>query len=456
MNLRTKLLLATLIPIIAVSLAMIAVIAFQSERLAQAQIAAVEKMILQSKETELRNYVSLARTAIEPFYSSSWSSTPLAKSQVTGIMNKMTFGQDGYFYVYEENGTNLVHPRLPELVGKNWIDLTDPNGKPVIRELIEGAKQGGRFTRYVWNKPSINADAEKLGYSLYLDKWDWMMGSGLYVDDITHQVASITDVLQRNIRETRWVLLALTLAAIILSGLTIGGLRLSEQKLADQRLKDLTSRLVDIQELERKRVSTELHDGISQMLVSARYSLDAAAELVGRNKRATQSLATAINVLENATGEVRRISMDLRPSILDDVGLAAAINSLASDFSAKSGIAVDVDADRLRDSIPEKAKTALYRITQEALTNVSRHANADRVAISLKCVDGEVQMRIQDNGSGISAGKRKRTSQNNGLGLRNMSERVDSFGGTIAFADTRGGGLSIDIRLPASKWKQAA
>ena len=235
MSLRTKLLLITLLPMIAMSAAMAAIITFQSERLSRAQVEAVKAMILNSKETELKNYVSLARTAIEPFYSSSWSSTPLAKRQVTDIMNRMTFGHDGYFYVYEENGTNLVHPRLPELVGGNWIDLKDPNGKPVIRNLIEGAKAGGRFYEYVWNKPSTGSNAEKIGYSVFLDKWKWMMGSGLYVDDITSQVATISGHLQETIAETQWVLLALTLGSIVLSGSLIGGIRLSEQRMADQR-----------------------------------------------------------------------------------------------------------------------------------------------------------------------------------------------------------------------------
>ena len=451
MSLRTKLLLITLLPMIAMSAAMAAIITFQSERLSRAQVEAVKAMILNSKEAELKNYVSLARTAIEPFYSSSWSSTPLAKRQVTDIMNRMTFGHDGYFYVYEENGTNLVHPRLPELVGGNWIDLKDPNGKPVIRNLIEGAKAGGRFYEYVWNKPSTGSNAEKIGYSVFLDKWKWMMGSGLYVDDITSQVATISGHLQETIAETQWVLLALTLGSIVLSGSLIGGIRLSEQRMADQRLKDLTSRLVDIQELERKRVSSELHDGISQLLVSVSYTLDAAREKAGNRKAVGRQLDVASATLENAIAEVRRISMDLRPSILDDVGLAAAITSLASDFSTRSAIKVDVLAERVGAGIPDAAKTALYRVTQEALTNVARHSSASKVRIELGCAGSQVRLMIADNGSGMPAEMRRSASGGNGLGLRNMRERIDSFGGRMDIRQPDGGGLEIEILLPSSK-----
>ncbi|MEZ5871098.1 MAG: cache domain-containing protein [Nitratireductor sp.] len=451
MSLRTKLLLISLLPIIAMSAAMAGVISFQSDRLSQAQVSAVKAMILRSKETELRNYVTLARTAIEPFYSSSWSTTPLAKRQVTDIINRMTFGQDGYFYVYEENGTNLVHPRLPELVGGNWIDLKDPNGQPVIRDLIENAKSGGSFYEYVWNKPSTGADADKIGYSVFLDKWKWMMGSGLYVDDIASQVATISDQLEMTIAETRWVLLALTLGAIVLSGTFIGGIRLSEQRMADQRLKELTSRLVDIQELERKRVSSELHDGISQLLVSVSYTLDAAREKAGNRKAVSQQLDAASATLENAIAEVRRISMDLRPSILDDVGLAAAITSLARDFSARSAIRVDVAAERVGAGIPDAAKTALYRVTQEALTNVARHSNASKVRIELGCAGQHVRLMIVDNGSGMPVESRRDAVQGNGLGLRNMRERIDSFGGKMEITEPRGGGLEIEILLPSSK-----
>lgn len=444
MNLRTKLLLITILPVILISSAALMLISWQSEKLAREQGAVVDQMIRTSKQTELQNYLLLARSAIEPFYSSNWSNTPLAKEQVANVINKMTFGEDGYFFIYEENGTNLVHPRLPELVGKNWIDLEDPKGNRVIADLIDLAKTGEGFYEYVWNKPSTGNEEAKLGHSIFLDKWKWMMGTGLYLDDVSKQIASVQNSLDENVNQTRRVLLALSVGAVLLTGLLLTAVRISEQKLADSRLQQMANQVVRAQENERKRVSTELHDGISQLLVSARYGLDLARSNAGKNRKVIEPVDKSMEAIATAISEIRRISMALRPSVLDDMGLAPAIKSLGADFQCQTQINVEIDATGFAGNPGDMEKTTLYRVAQEALTNVAKHSNASTVWIALNTRGKKTELEISDNGTGL---KFNFKTGGAGLGLGNMRERLEGHGGQLTLSQAKQGGLRIKASL---------
>ena len=268
---------------------------------------------------------------------------------------------------------------------------------------------------------------QKLGYSVYLDEWNWMLGTGIYLDEVSRQVAIVQDSLKSNVGETRLVLIVLMLGAVLLTAATIAAARLSEQRFADARLKELSARQVDFQEDERKRVSRELHDSISQLLVSARYGLENALNTSRENSGdIAEPIEKSMGALDDAISEVRRISMALRPSVLDDMGLAAALKSLGNEFSRQSDIAVEVDAEPLNELLSDEAKTALYRVTQEALTNVAKHSGAKRVKIKVSHRGSKIVMQLEDDGVGMPRGARRR-SDANGLGIRNMQERIDTF-----------------------------
>ncbi|WP_428674225.1 cache domain-containing protein, partial [Roseibium sp.] len=175
---KTKLLLITILPLIAVSLLIGGATYYQSRELINAQTRAVEQRILTAKRQEIRNYVSLALTSIEQIYKLEPGGRDAAQDEVKEILQHLTFDYDGYFFAYTLDGTNIVHPKLPKLVGGNWWDLQDANGDYVIRNLIEEARNGGGFHQYVWHKPSTGTVEEKLGYAILLDKWGWMLGTG--------------------------------------------------------------------------------------------------------------------------------------------------------------------------------------------------------------------------------------------------------------------------------------
>lgn len=441
---KTKLLLITILPLIAVSLLIGGVSYYQSSALIDAETRSVETRILAAKRQEIRNYVSLALTSIEQIYENEPDGRLAAQAEVKEILKNLTFDYDGYFFVYTQDGTNVVHPKLPQLVGNNWWDLQDKTGDFVIQNLIKAAQQGGGFHQYVWHKPSTGTVEEKLGYAILLDKWGWMLGTGLYTDDIAKEIAAIRADFARSIRQTLFVIFLITLAAIIIVGTLIAAVRFSEQRFADTRLKALTNRILEVQEQERKRVSTELHDSISQLLVSVRYGLELIHSEANQNADLQAQAAKCLNIIDGTITEVRRISRDLRPSVLDDMGLAAALGSLGKEFQAQSGITVNVEAERCHARLSEGAKTSLYRVVQECMTNVARHAEAGEVNISLTVGARTLKLRVEDDGIGLPYPLPK----TGGLGFRNMRERIETYGGKLSMSRGKFGGTQIDVEMP--------
>lgn len=444
MTFKTKLLLITILPLIAVSLLIGGVSYYQSSALIDAETRSVETRILAAKRQEIRNYVSLALTSIEQIYENEPDGRLAAQAEVKEILKNLTFDYDGYFFVYTLDGTNVVHPKLPQLVGNNWWDLQDKTGDFVIQNLIKAAQQGGGFHQYVWHKPSTGTVEEKLGYAILLDKWGWMLGTGLYTDDIAKEIAAIRADFARSIRQTLFVIFLITLAAIIIVGTLIAAVRFSEQRFADTRLKALTNRILEVQEQERKRVSTELHDSISQLLVSVRYGLELIHSEANQNADLQAQAAKCLNIIDGTITEVRRISRDLRPSVLDDMGLAAALGSLGKEFQAQSGITVNVEAERCHARLSEGAKTSLYRVVQECMTNVARHAEAGEVNISLTVGARTLKLRVEDDGIGLPYPLPK----TGGLGFRNMRERIETYGGKLSMSRRKFGGTQIDVEMP--------
>jgi two-component system NarL family sensor kinase len=450
MNYKTKLIFVALLPIILISVATIFVVNLQASKLTASQGQIVEKMYLELKRNELENYIELARGAITPMYNSTLKTKRQAQREASEILRKMSYGEDNYLFVYDKAGKNIVNPRLTYFVGNNWLGLEDSDGKHIIRDMIKIGQEGGGFYEHVWLKPSSGEYVDKLAFASYFPRWDWMLGTGIYLDDVADKVGIVQAELQNSIRQTRYVLLLLSVGAIAITTTILAGLQLSEQRLADAKLKKLTARIVDIQEDERKRVSRELHDSISQLLVSARYGIENALGHTRKGSKISQPIEKSMSTLDAAITEVRRISMDLRPSVLDDVGLAAAVKGLGTDFTTHSDFTVTVDAEPVHNLLTDEAKTALYRVVQEALTNAVKHSHAKNVSIKLTRTKKKIQLDIQDDGVGAPIGIRF-LQETSGLGIRNMQERIDSFDGRIQFSDVKPQGFGIRVTLPIEK-----
>ena len=442
---RQKFFLLAALPLLLAMATLAYFVTIQSRAAAEQEITALEEKLLEAKQGELRNYISIARTAIGAVYGNAAPDDEEAKQLVMQQLAAMLYGQDGYFFVFDYDGTNLVAPRQTQLINSNWIGLTDIEGTPITSEFIAIARSGGGYHTHLWWKPTTGEQAEMVTYVIGLPDWRWVLGTGIFIDDIRETVAAARAEVESRIQTTFLYIggiTALALLLVFISGLWIN---IRERSIADAALKRLTQRIVDTQEEERGRVARELHDSISQILVGVRYALDLARRRVmSGDARALESLGKGIDSLTHAIQEVRRISRDLRPGTLDDLGLGPSLKSLIDEFSTRTGIEASLETVVFRNRLDDDAKTALYRIAQEALTNIERHANATRVNVRLYGHKTGATLRIQDNGRGFQP-----DTSRNGLGLRNMQERVEQVDGTFRVL-TSGSGTVIEAEVPLS------
>ncbi|MES9968130.1 MAG: cache domain-containing protein, partial [Sedimenticola sp.] len=369
-----------------------------------------------------------------------------AQEEVKRILNGLTYGDDGYFFVYDRSGVNLVHPILGDIVGRNLYDLQDANGDYVIRNLLSIAAQGGGFHRYLWNKPSTGKDEDKLSYAVELPRWRWMLGTGLYIDDIAQEVAKIRNQVNINIRNTFFTVLliiGLTVIIIVIIGLAIN---LHESRLADVRLRELAHKSVRFQVNERRRFARELHDGINQLMVSVKFRIESAVNKLQKGQDGSlEDLHQGGGVLNEAIQEVRRISHDLRPSLLDDMGLQTALDSLIGQFRERTGINAELRLELKPERLPEDIEITLYRVIQEALTNVERHAGQCKVLLQLWQLKDSVRLEITDQGCGFEPAE---MTAHEGIGLLNMRERIELLGGEFTLLSEPGSGTQLKAMLP--------
>jgi len=219
-----------------------------------------------------------------------------------------------------------------------------------------------------------------------------------------------------------------------------------------QELHALNARLESIREEERTRLARELHDRLGQTLTAIRIDLASLRATPGREQQLPRIDAIS-GLVEETIHAVRRISTELRPGILDDLGLAATVEWAAEEFQARTGIACQVALPGSDLAIDGERATALYRIFQEALTNIARHAGATQATIGLVQDGTHLSLEVRDNGRGIAA---EQLSASGSLGILGMRERAMLLGGEFTIAGEPGSGTTVRVRIPIEDRAQAA
>jgi len=449
MKLRGKILLLAIAPLLA-SLTLIAVGVRQQEgELVAREHATVQRAYMEARRDELRHYVDLALSTVQPLYAQAQGQDALtrrhASEQALQRLAALDYGADGYFFVYDLQGRVLMHSRQPELLGQNLWALRDARGQPTIQRLIAQAQAGGGYVEYLWRKPSSQQMAPKLGYVVALPEWNWMMGTGLYLDGIQATLDQLDREAQGNIARTLWWIVGIALAGIVLISASALALNLSEHRLAEQKLRLLAHEVVRSQEEERAHLARELHDGISQTLVSTKLLVEA-----NLHEPRPELLQQAVERLSGSLHEVRRISHRLRPALLDTLGLDAALEHLAQECETAGGPHIDCSCEpQPLPPLPEVAVTVLFRVAQEALTNALKHAQAGQILLQLQALaGGDLSLVVQDDGQGFDL-RAQNLHPQQGIGLRNMRERLAAIGGQLDIQTRPGHGTWIEARLPA-------
>jgi signal transduction histidine kinase len=211
---------------------------------------------------------------------------------------------------------------------------------------------------------------------------------------------------------------------------------------AQRELKELSKRLVDAEERERRAISRELHDEVGQSLSALLIDVGNLTEMCSEDAAFRQGLQRIKTLAENCVNEVRNMALLLRPSMLDDLGLVAALDWQARETSKRTGMLVETVDENVSESLPEEYKTCVYRIVQEALNNCSKHAYAKNVRVVVRQEPNYLRVSIEDDGKGFDA------SRVRGLGLVGMNERVSQLGGVLKVESDPARGTRLRVDLP--------
>jgi len=456
MNLRLKIVALAVAPLLIALVLVALAVRHQEHDLAQRERALIENSYMAQRRSELRSYVDLAVSNLLPLYESG-QDDEATRNEALRRLAALNYGDDGYFFVYDMEGNSLMHSRQPELVGQNLWGMRDSQGRYTIQDLIKGAKEkGGAYVEYEWRKPSSAQLAPKLGYVTAMPRWNWMVGTGLYLDDIQSTMDTLDRQMNANVTATLlWIagIAALCLGVVSAAGLL---LNLSEHRTAEAKLRLLARRVVQSQEEERGHLARELHDGTSQTLVSAKLLIESAVEsLESRHQPTPPALPKALQRLNDSLLEVRRISHRLRPALLDTLGLPAALERLVDEFRDEGAVDASMMIEGEAFELQPEVKTALFRLTQEALTNVRKHANAQHVHVALAFDEKDgVRLEVSDDGTGFDIDA-VQLDPRRGIGLRNMRERMEAIGGQLAMHSNQGR-TSIEAEVPARNARAAS
>jgi two-component system, NarL family, sensor kinase len=231
--------------------------------------------------------------------------------------------------------------------------------------------------------------------------------------------------------------------ASLLAGIVENALLFDQQVTREGEIERFAARTIELQEMDRRRIAIDIHDGISQRLISAWYHARAAREM-GSADDVRGELEAIDTLLTDALDEARTVIVGLRPSVLDDLGFAAGITSVASTLGGGAEVELDLDACEL----PPHIETGLFRIVQEALQNVVKHAGADRVTITLRQGSGGTTLSVSDDGAGFDQSTAVDPAS---FGLVGMQERSKLLGAQFEVVSSPGAGTTVTVTMPESR-----
>jgi signal transduction histidine kinase/ligand-binding sensor domain-containing protein len=250
---------------------------------------------------------------------------------------------------------------------------------------------------------------------------------------------------------TWWFRVGAILSVVLLTGLMyrrrVGALK-HERAIQEE----MSRRLIQLQESERKRIASGLHDSLGQNLLVLKNALQQASTEPKVDPETRNELHSLSELAQQSLDEVREISFDLHPHVLDRLGLRKAIETVVDKFSQRSSLVIAAEFDGVPERFPETLEMGVYRIAQECLSNIVKHSGASDARISLSAADGSLRMSITDNGKGFDASEyAQRPPQQRSLGLLNIAERVRLLGGTHSIDSAPGKGTSIMVNIPLSR-----
>ncbi len=437
MKFQSQIILFALLPTL-VALSLIAfTVHHQAQELAQSQRESWERAYRASKDDALKHYCA---KAIAPLYDSDRLDVVTkerVKKDAATILANLDYGPDGYFFLYDFQGRLLMHPRQPQLVGHNLASRPigkDRDSKQVIKDLIAAAQQGKEFVDYWWSQPSTHTDAPvpKRACVMALKQWEWVLGTGMYLDDIDTTINEAAEQASQNISST--MLLVAAFSSLGVAIMSLGIMRLIRTHAQDE---------------ERNRIANALHDSINPLLVASKQKIQVGIRrLQGITQRRTLPPATfreATELMDQILTDLKQVIQDLDPSDFNHNTLDGLLQTLADRFTTDER-RVEANVTGETKNLPRCTQKTLYHVAQLALTNATIHSSATLVSLHLGIDAQHVTFRTQDNGEGFEV-QAVWNDPYRGKGLSNMQRKIEMEGGEFQLTSSPSG-TTIIVRIP--------
>ena len=345
LRLKGKLLLFSILPMLLVTLVVMVIVRYEMAEVGANELSAVRANLLTLKREELKNYVDTSLSALQPLIEQGDED---AREQARAILRSIAYGDDGYIFVYDRDGNRLVYAPDPATEGSNQLAVTDPDGVAVVRELIEVAREGGGFVNYSWRQPSSDVSSPKLSYAASIAPWGWVVGTGVYLNEIEGLLRARAAEIDQDITSTMLIIAgisALLLVLVALVSLWVAGVIVRPLQRVAQALHtisrgdgDLTQRL----EVDGKDEVGEVASGFNDFAANIQT-------VVGEVKNAVGSLTASTGQLDTVVGQTHA-DADIQKQETEQVAaaiheMAAAVQQVAGSASQAAEAAQEADRE---------------------------------------------------------------------------------------------------------------
>jgi len=361
-SIKTKMILLASLPVVLTAVIMTSFFYYEIKQLGNSEIKSFESNMMDTKKAELKNYLDLAYSSIEDIYNNTGTDDEAAKKEAARILMSLHYGADGYFFSAEYEGTMTSHRLNPKLIGQDLTDIKDKNGVYLFRELIKEAKKGGGFVEYIWPKKGQEEPAPKLSYSMPLDKWDWMVGTGFYIDDIqkiiNEKKTELNSVIKKTLSVVIIVCLILIIGVVIMSVFFSGMLTKSVIQ-ANEFLKEVSEGEGDL----TQKLPVLSKDEVGMMATHFNVFISKLNDIITVVKNGSTNVASGSTELASATEELSVTMQDQAAQITsvasatEEISVSStevmqALNE-ANDQTANADQLTNVGKNKLLSSVDE-------------------------------------------------------------------------------------------------------
>ena len=394
-SLKNKMLLLAVLPMATVVLLLMLLIYGQMRAMGAEEITQFRADMLREKQDALEHHVAIAVSAAAPYMTSS-SPDAAQLEAAKAVIRAMKFSDDGYMFVYDLDGVNIVHGSNQALEGRNLIDFKDPNGVLLIRELIEAGKKGGGFVTYMWDEKTRGGLTPKLGYAAAMNNNRWIIGSGFYIDDIDRRVAAKEEQISNRIRDT---LLLIIGGAVVLLVLVVL-LALFVANLVVKPLQKASAALIDIGQGEgdlTQRLQVETEDEVGEVARGFNEFAQKIQQLVSEVKQAVTALSHSASTMQQI---VSLTDQDAGTQKAETTQVAAAVYEMSTavqEVASSAGLAASAAQDADKEAVGGQHSVAqtissINKLAEEVNTagdTIEKlGANADQIGSVVNVIRG--------------------------------------------------------------------